>query len=370
MVIVVLAIALLHGGPIMAQSVTVPIQTRKRLIAQPLQTIAQAMRSEQTIRTRNGIGCRKVHIRPQDEIWLVSARQDKQCELTSQKLVNGQWVNASMAELIQAHALDKQKTSLVYVHGNRTNEVYARSRGLQFYENTFNNELCSGPIRFIIYAWRSEREKVRVGPDFRVKLDRSVAIGPTFACFVNQFEDRRLILSGFSLGAQVVLSGLVQLQAANDVEPKVGKYRIALVTPALQACDSLISVAPLPVNPVADETVVFINRKDIALLAAKVSEKVNKQLPAVTLDQIAKQSVPGMTNRVVIEDMTNCVSRYHSISRYSARSCRLRTEINRMADELRCEAQVTTPLRSQWQSGSIEVIEPVDEVIIFEPVSN
>ena len=260
--------------------------------------------------------------------------------------------------------LDQQKTSLVYVHGNRTDEVFARSRGLQFYENTFNGEMCSGPIRFIIYAWRSEREKVRVGPDFRIKLDRSVAIGPMFACFVNQFEDRRLILSGFSLGAQVVLSGLVELQAANDLEPKSGRYRIALITPALQACDSLVSVAPLPFNSVAAETDVFTNKKDIALIAAKVSEKKNKQMPAVTLEQLAQQSVPGTTNRIVIEDMTNCVSRYHSISRYSARSCRLRTGMNRMADELRCEAGVMVPQCDQWQSDSIEVIEPVDEVIV------
>ena len=127
---------------------------------QPLRSVAGVdARRTNGPNAKSRIGFRKVHVRAQDEIWLVSARNGEQCELTSRKLVNGQWVAASMAELAQSHAMDKQKTSLVYVHGNRTDEVFARSRGLQFYENLFNGQMCSGPIRFVIFAWHSEREK-------------------------------------------------------------------------------------------------------------------------------------------------------------------------------------------------------------------
>ena len=310
----------------------------------------------------------KVHIRPQDEIWVVSARQGTSCDLTAEKLINGQWFDASVAELTQSHADDQQKSSLVYVHGNRTNDIYARSRGLQFYENVFNDQMCSGPVRFVIFAWRSEREKVGPAVDFRIKLDRSVALGPTFAGFINQFEDRRLVLAGFSLGGQIVLSSLVQLecQAANDPEPKFGRYRVALVTPALKASDSLNSVASLPSNSVAVETVVFINQKDIALQAAEVATKGSPE-PAVTLQQVAQQPAGSMTNSVVIEDITCNVSRFHSISRYSHRSKRLQMTINRMANDVRGSAQLTLPqcVPCQLNQG-VEVVEPV-EVLSSEP---
>ena len=149
-----LMFALLHCSSVQAQSTPVPIQTPQQVLAQPLRSIAEVVRGEQTVRTRNGIGFRKVHVRAQDEIWLVSARREDQCDLSLQRLSNGQWISASMSELIESHATDQQKPSLVYVHGNRTDEIYARSRGLQFYENVFNDDICSGSIRFVIFAWR------------------------------------------------------------------------------------------------------------------------------------------------------------------------------------------------------------------------
>ena len=371
--ILAVTIALLQSVPISAQTMVRPVQTRPRVIKRPLRSIAEVVRSEQTIRTRNGVTCRKVHVRPQDEIWLVSARQDKQCELSSQKLVDGQWVAASIAELTQSHVMDQQKTSLVYVHGNRTNEVYASSRGLQFYENIFNDQMCSGPIRFIIFAWRSEREKVGPASDYRLKLDRSVSLGPTFADFINQFEDRRLVLAGFSLGGQIVLSSLVQLEclAANDPEPKFGKYRVALITPALKASDSLNSIASLPSNSVTMETVVFVNQKDVAIRAATVATKGSPE-PAVTLEQVAQQPADCVTNPVVIEDITCNVSRLHSISRYSHRSERIQTIINRMANDVRGSAQIKmVPLGcDHCQLNSVvEMAEPANQVFSHEPAS-
>ena len=234
-VVLAVAIALLQGSPNLAQSTSVPIQTPQQVLGQPLRSIAEVVRGEQTIRTRSGIGFRKVRVRAQDEIWLVSARDIDQCELSFERLSDGKWLSASMAELIQSHSTDPQKASLIYVHGNRTDDAYARSRGLQFYENMFNGEVCSGPMRFVIFAWQSEREKIGGIADFRIKLDRSVELGPTFAEFLNQFEDRQLILTGFSLGSQIILSALVDLESreAMDQEQKIGKYRVALITPCL-----------------------------------------------------------------------------------------------------------------------------------------
>jgi len=232
-------------------STVVPIQTPEKLLPRPLRSIANVVRGEQSVRTRKGIGFRSVNVSAQDEIWLVSARQQQnRCE--------------------DAHAVDQQRSSVIYVHGNRTDDQFARSRGLQFYENVFNGESQSGPVRFVIFAWRSERERIRPTSDFNVKLNRSVELGPTFASFLDQFQDRRMVLSGFSLGGQVVLSGLSQLQPPiEDVaEHKTGSFRVALITPVLKAEDAMNSVASLPHNPAIAKTVVFVNQKDNALRAA------------------------------------------------------------------------------------------------------
>ena len=345
LVLLTLAIALLHSSPIVAQSTMVPVPTRPRVITKPLRSVVELMRGEQSVRTRRVVGFRKVHVRAQDEIWLVSARNGEQCELTSRKLVNGQWIAASITELAQSHAKDKQKTSLVYVHGNRTDEVFASSRGLQFYENLFNGQMCSGPIRFVIFAWHSEREICGPAADYRIKLDRSVALGSTFANFLNQFEDRRLLLAGFSLGGQIILSSLAQLecQMASDPNPKQGSFRVALITPALEANDALNSVGPLPTNPLVSQTVVFINRRDIAIRAASFATRKTSAPPAVTLEQVSQQPVCGTTNPVVIEDLTCKVSSFHSITRYSARSEKLQSVINQMSNDLRSSAGPVSP---------------------------
>ena len=181
--------------PVNNQSSTVVIQAPEQVLTRPLRSIANVVRGEQSIRTQNGIGYRVVNVRAQDEIWLVSARQQKQCVLSFERLVDGRWVTASMAELTEAHAVDQQKSSLVYVHGNRTDDRYARSRGLQFYENVFNNQSCSGPVRFVIFAWRSERERIRPSSDFNVKLQRSVEI---WTCFRRFFESISRPKNGFN----------------------------------------------------------------------------------------------------------------------------------------------------------------------------
>ena len=351
--------------PVNNQSSTVVIQTPEQVLTRPLRSIANVVRGEQSIRTQNGIGYRVVNVRAQDEIWLVSARQQKQCVLSFERLVDGRWVTASMAELTEAHAVDQQKSSLVYVHGNRTDDRYARSRGLQFYENVFNNQSCSGPVRFVIFAWRSERERIRPSSDFNVKLQRSVEIGPAFAGFLNRFHDRKMVLTGFSLGGQVVLSGLAHLQAQDQTEHyQTGKFQVAIVTPALKADDALTSVAPLPQNPLVTRTVVFVNQKDNAIRAAKLIMKTKAEMPAVTLEQIASQPTCGMVNPVSIEDITAETTGCHSIVKYSSRSSRLKTVLNEMVDQIRsdCQPSCIEPL------DGIEVIERKKTGLKFLPV--
>ena len=357
-------------------STVVPTRTPEKLLARSLRSFANAVRGEQTVQTRRGVGFRAVNVRAQDEIWLVSARQQQyQCELTLQRLIDGQWVHAGMAELTDAHAVDQHRSSVVYVHGNRTDGEYARSRGLQFYENVFNGEPQSGPVRFVIFAWRSERERIRPTSDFNVKLDRSVELGSTFASFLDQFQDRRIVLCGFSLGGQVVLSGLSQLQpqAEEMLGHETGRFQVALITPVLKAEDAINSVVSLPHNPEVARTVVFVNRKDSALRAARLAARVTSHKPAVTLEQIAAAPACESINSVVIEDMTAQVTCCHSITRYSEKSLRLRTVVNEMANEVRDGQDLCFECESIQSQIPLEMVESVSEepesVVIQEPES-
>ena len=63
--------------PVDSQSTAVVIRTPEQVLTRPLRSIANVVRGEQSIRTQNGIGYRVVNVRAQDEIWLVSARQQK-----------------------------------------------------------------------------------------------------------------------------------------------------------------------------------------------------------------------------------------------------------------------------------------------------
>ena len=145
-----------------------------------------------------------------------------------------------------------------------------------------------------------------------------------------------MVLTGFSLGGQVVLSGLAHLQAQDQTEHyQTGKFQVAIITPALKADDALTSVASLPQNPVVGRTVVFVNQKDNAIRAAKLIMRANAEVPAVTLEQIASQRTCGTVNPVSIEDITAETTGCHSIVKYSLRSNRLRTVLKEMADEVR-----------------------------------
>jgi len=349
-------------------STVVPIQTPETLVSRPLRSLANVVRGEQSVRTRNGIGFRSVSVRAQDEIWFVSARrQESRCELTLHRLLGGQWVPVGMGELTLAHAVDQQRSSMVYVHGNRTDDKYARSRGLQFYENLFNGPSRSGPVRFVIFAWRSERERIRPSLDFNVKLNRSVELGSTFASFLefasflDQFHDRRIVLSGFSLGGQVVLSGLSQLQH----DDKAGGFQVALITPVLKAEDTINSVASLPHNPAVTRTVVFVNQKDAALRAAMLAAKGTSGKPTITLEQIAAAPSCESINPVAIEDMTAQVTSCHSITKYSSKSLRLQAVINEMTDEFRSDSSSSCVECESTQLHAPEVLEGV----IQEPVN-
>ena len=268
------------------------------------------------------LGCMEgIEILPQDEVWMIDAR-DVLCGETDvgllkvSRLVGNDLVCSELSELTASHASGDDRATVLYIHGNQTNEVYAIARGLQVYRNAFATKAhCHQPVRYIIWAWKSEQEKPRAYPDYLIKSQRAVMLGETFAATLNQFSDRNLIVVGFSLGVQVTLSAFdSRLLSSREGDPT--RYQLALIAPAISA-DYVArhSLAFGGQTPVA-QTFVFTNRKDRAIRAAQAIIRRRNPSEAAT---IAGLSDAGKLNlgHVTSIDVFPESGRFHSVERYT-----------------------------------------------------
>ena len=120
-----------------------------------------------------------VCIRPQDELWVVSAR-NAGCDpggkrgLSCLKFVGGKFCTSNLQSLYSAHQNHRSLQTVLFVHGNRTDADWATSRGGQVYENVFAGCKSGPPIRYVIWQWRSEPELKRPIKDYTIKSRRAV----------------------------------------------------------------------------------------------------------------------------------------------------------------------------------------------------
>ncbi len=210
----------------------------------------------QTLEIRkNVLGCRGCYqILPQDEIWVVSVRgcscDPENADLIKvQKLENNSWQSSDLNALSNSHQTDTSRATMVYVHGNQTNYEFGITRGFQFYDNLFVNNPCPRtPVRLVLWLWESERELPRLYSDYLFKSRRAMTMGKTLTKTLNSLGNRQVAIVGFSLGAQVVLSSLEQMERAQmefgcDCEAAMDqkqKFNVVLIAPALDpnyVCD-------------------------------------------------------------------------------------------------------------------------------------
>lgn len=190
-----------------------------------------------------------------DQVWLVSSRHLPNCGkvansevwLKAEKLVGNTWVEESIQQLTDDHDKNKEMVTVIYVHGNRSDEEWARARGVEVYQRLSEFEDCP-PIRYVIWSWPSDR-LLRPLKDFHEKADRSVAEGTYFSTFIAQLSpENRVGVLGYSLGAQVVLSGLNEMKLFNGQSPESKhQLNIALVAAATDCnwpsvCDDVDAV--------------------------------------------------------------------------------------------------------------------------------
>lgn len=322
-------------------SQAIPVAVDRGNLSAPVRSLANAVLGSQSISTRMVLGSKMVRVRPQDEVWFVSARRDDGV-LVCEKLVGGSWNSSGVGQLTMAHESDRQKSTVIYVHGNQTNDEYARARGLQLYQSLFNRNLCepAARVRFVVFAWRSEREKARMTSDFKIKLKRSIRVGSIFRCFLDQFESRNMLLVGFSLGGQVILSGLQEEQLRLEQIPdcKRGKYSVALVTPALDPIRESTCLNAVDENNAVVQTVAFLNRKDPAIRASNAltrgrrSHVCEQSGDEITFSRLGEWCPGELFGTIRVEDITAEVSYCHSVTKYADQSATLRKNIAALID--------------------------------------
>ena len=287
---------------------------------------------------KNRFGCTdEIRIRPEDEIWVVSARQYEGARtfdgLQVQQLRETEWEAASMEALTASHQTQRDLTTIVYVHGNQTNYDYGVARGIQFYSNIVARSQSLSPIRVVLWLWKSERELPRLYTDYLVKSRRAIGVGRALSETLTALGDNRVLVVGFSLGAQVVFSaldsmeqaychqfcGIPAFENARQMLPETTsteKLRVALITPAVNpayACE----IADREANACLTScTSVFQNRSDSALKAFQIA--LRRQCPQKKIsmeDLIDDGRLP--LGKVRWIDLTRQSGVAHSIVRYS-----------------------------------------------------
>ena len=206
-----------------------------------------------------------------NEVWFISARGISDptkdlSQLVVQQCHAGRWSSSSLNELCQVRQETPEKKTVVYVHGNRTDQFWAKHRGRQVYRNLFSCKPSHhGPVRFIIWSWKSDQTNLGVR-DFNLKSQRAINMGAVFSATLNALgTDNPPLLIGYSLGCQIIAQAIVEQAAL----PEAARYNMAFVAPVLH-CHF-----PIP-KPTENRdmnsnrhSIMFVNRKDLAVWTAK-----------------------------------------------------------------------------------------------------
>jgi hypothetical protein len=300
-------------------------------------------------------GCISAPVCEQDEVWLINGRLGhcNPCDLgllTVQKFELGQWQASSLDALLGSHVADQSRTTLIYVHGDRTDDAWALSRGMQFYENVFvkTAEHRKG-VRFVIWAWQSEKAQLRPSKDFSVKSSRAKLVGKSLANALKEFPDRRLVLVGYSLGCQAFLVGLQELSCIHlQTRSSTGAgFRVCLLAPALDGNFVAAQHFHWGGAELVEAADIFDNSADRALKCARVIGARKAAGGGQSIQKLACQGGLPLSN-VSIFDLRNSVGNKHGVAYYSADptlGCRLRQMVDMTGAEL-AVATVDSPAPS------------------------
>ncbi|HET6881318.1 MAG TPA: hypothetical protein VFI31_14245 [Pirellulales bacterium] len=180
------------------------------------------------------------------------------------------WRPASPDELLAPQRAPL--TTVVLVHGNDTDDGWARSRGLGLYEALERGG--GAPFRLIVWSWPAEYVAGGFRHDARVKAERADSDAFYLAQFISELSsDVPVQLLGYSLGARVVTGGLHLLAggslAGTTFEPASNQgrplIRATLIAAAIDDDWLLPGRRHGLALSVADHLVVWVNHNDRVL---------------------------------------------------------------------------------------------------------
>ena len=309
---------------------------------------------QQSITVKKTVGTESILIDAKDEIWVVSAHQAPQfggrkaqrdscasgIEFETQSLVCSRWQPQSLSDLAFAHQSDPEHVTIMIVHGNNTDNEWALTRGMQFYDRIFGKCLNGRPpVRLIILAWESQKVLPRPCLDYKLKSAKAVALGPNIGALLGELGGNRPVLVGYSLGAQVVLSTLTHIEGCGSsasCEFQAG-FHVAFIAPALEADFACEDLSAINNNPLIADAQIFVNRNDRAVLAAQLLNRQRCDNRSVEPSLVGLADKGRLdANRFQLHDVTREVRNRHSLVNYiestTVQRCMLRVVANAKAE--------------------------------------
>ena len=262
-------------------------------------------------------------IAPGDEVWVISARglecgSADPCSLTVEQLCHGSFQPSTLQNLTDDHEANPSLQTVIYIHGNQTDEKFARARGLQMYENGLGcSSECRGPIRFVIWMWKAERVLPRLYPDYMIKSQRSVGAGKMLGHTLAKFHDNDVVLIAFSLGAQLVTSAMEVPELQGDQIARRPRFRVAFVAAALDANYICRRLNGYSTTSCISRAIIATSEVDRATRAFHfVARKNCPQLKESIAELALAHHIP-LGDSIEVIDVTGEVGKKHAIERYS-----------------------------------------------------
>jgi hypothetical protein len=142
------------------------------------------------------------------QLWLVSTRTlAHKPQHSSRRLLpevnryEDGWHAAPYEQLARRN--EATAITVVFVHGNDTDDDKCRARGLALYQALTAE--APGPLRLIVWSWPADYIPGTLRQDARVKAERAEADALYLARFLTDLEcSRKEVVVGYSLGARVV----------------------------------------------------------------------------------------------------------------------------------------------------------------------
>jgi len=265
---------------------------------------------------------------PHDDIWMIdtSGCGDAGCcrQVTYNRHECGCWNPRGREQLMEGIRITPFQTTVVFVHGIRTDDEWALMRGLQVYTATVANRCPPEPIRWIIWHWPADASR-RPLKDFKVQSQLADGEAALLAQFLAECPTQApIVLVGYSLGAEIALTALEQAigqrgGAASDSpsSPAAPRFRVALVAAAAPNRLGELFACPQFAYDHIDDFLVLYNPSDRALrFSYRLADHQPRSIGEIGLLDLCVLDDCGA--RVRQYDVAQLVGPRHSVDTYFA----------------------------------------------------